>query len=68
LYRIPTPDGHLTLQEAALSYRRSLSGLRFLVAQGRVTAVKLRGRIYVPIDDLERLDRPQPIPPPPHAA
>jgi hypothetical protein len=68
LYRIPTPHGHLPLSEAASTYRRSLSGLRLLVARGHVTAVKIRGRVFVRTADLDRLEQPQPISPPPHAA
>jgi hypothetical protein len=42
--------------------------VRLLVSQKRVSAIKLRGRVYVLLADLARLEQPQPISAPPHAA
>jgi hypothetical protein len=58
------PSGYATLAEAAGQHGRSINGLRLLARQQRIAAVMIRGKIYVALADVARLDEPQPYPPP----
>jgi hypothetical protein len=64
LHRDQVPAGYASLAEASDRHGRSINGLRLLARQRRITAVMIRGKIYVALADVARLDEPQPYPPP----
>ncbi len=68
MYPESIPAGYAPIAIAAEKHRRSLSGVRLLVSQKRVGAIKLRNRVYVLLADLDRLEQPQPISASLHAA
>ncbi len=64
LHRDHVPAGYASLAEAADRHGRSINGLRLLARQRQITAVMVRGKIYVALADVARLDEPRPYPPP----
>jgi len=58
---VQTTTEQLTLADACARYRISNSTLRLCIKDGRLPAVKIRGRVHIAADDVEAYLAPKPI-------